>query len=1118
MVRLYSYFGLCCLLLLSALSAEAQRLMGIKVTTPTICYAHTEDNPCTIPPPEEFMKMLGGNRTKTATIEINYNPGFTPAATAAFDYAIGIWESLIDSPVPIKIDAYWSSLNPGVLGGALYTAAYANFDGAQKLNVFYPVAMAEKIAGRNLNGDNPDIFIQFNNTAAWHYDPTTTPFPGLYDLATVVLHEIGHGLGFAGTFNATGSQGSVGLQSTGVPIIYDVPVENFSGENLIQNFASPSTALGSQLVSSDIFFNSASAPRAKLYAPFEFNRGSSISHLDESTFNGTPNALMTPQVAPQEQIHSPGLAWEMLKDLGWEIVKINHQRLTDTEDLVGPYEVTATIFADNGFDASSLKLNYTTNGTDFTEVDMTPTGVPNEFSASIPSSGATQEYGYFISVDDTNGRQFVNPGKIVRKLNTELQNIFVFSAGPDTKPPVITHSAKPFMLEGETSLPLEARVTDNIGIASVVLEYSVNGVSQTNQNFVLQAPEVDSIYLTTINFGAGVSNGDVIAYRIVATDNSSNSNARTVPATGFFTLNVVGLEPTQDSYANDFNTPSNDFFGNGFSITQPAEFNDGAIHSDHPYPEGNTFPNQEINLIYQLKIPIRVKASEATVVFDEIVLVEPGEPGTVFGNQEFWDYVIVEGSKDGGLTWIPIANGYDSRDNSAWLARYNSAISGNNSTAVGDPTLYRTRTLDLRTKFSTNDEVVLRFRLYSDPFAAGWGWAIDNLKIQIDDNPPTVLHDHIDYLTDNADELKIIAKATDASGIEALKIEYKVNGGTVEEVNFIVNPPASQYEFSLTGLAVLSPGDRIEYRIVALDSVGNEGFFPPSGDFILVPIVAFGSPIGTYANNFNSSSSDFVGNFFSIAQPSGFNNGAIHSAHFYPNGIGLDKTSSFSYTLTKPITISASNSLIRFDEIVIVEGHGSGVVFGNPAFKDYVIVEGSKDGGATWSRLLDGYDIVGGLQVWSNTFFSGGNGNSEMFRTRTFDLKANGNFQSGNQVILRFRLFADESINGWGWAIDNLFIQDPVTSIEVASSSFSIYPNPLTGQFLTLKAEQISFSSAEVELISPHGQSLIQTSLNISDGKINQQIDLQELPPGMYLMRVITDRGDKILRKIIKTN
>ena len=43
------------------------------------------------------------------------------------------------------------------------------------------------------------------------------------------------------------------------------------------------------------------------------------------------------------------------------------------------YEVTATIFADNGFDASSLKLNYTTNGTDFTEVDMTPTGVPNEF-------------------------------------------------------------------------------------------------------------------------------------------------------------------------------------------------------------------------------------------------------------------------------------------------------------------------------------------------------------------------------------------------------------------------------------------------------------------------------------------------------------------------------------------------------------------------------------------------------------------------------------------------------------------------------------------------------------------------------------------------------------------
>jgi hypothetical protein len=34
------------------------------------------------------------------------------------------------------------------------------------------------------------------------------------------------------------------------------------------------------------------------------------------------------------------------------------------------------------------------------------------------------------------------------------------------------------------------------------------------------------------------------------------------------------------------------------------------------------------------------------MTFDEIVLVEPGESYADFGDTEFWDYVIVEGSND----------------------------------------------------------------------------------------------------------------------------------------------------------------------------------------------------------------------------------------------------------------------------------------------------------------------------------------------------------------------------------------------------------------------------------------------------------------------------------------
>lgn len=1098
----------------------AQRPMGIKINKAVICYADHTDNPCYVPPPAELMKASG--RVKTSNIEVTFNPGFTPEAQQAFVYAIEIWESLIVSEVPIKIDAYWSSLGAGTLGAAIYTSAYANFDGAQKLNVFYPVALAEKITGRNLNGNNPEIFIQFSNSANWHYDPTTNAPSGKYDLATVVLHEIGHGLGFAGTFSVGATTGDFGLQDTTIPIIYDVPIENGSGANLIQSFASPSAAMRTQLTSESIFFKSPTAVRPRLYAPTEFNSGSSISHLDEDTYIGNADALMTPQIAPQEKIYNPGIAWKMLKDLGWEFVRIDHLPLSDTENTTGPYTVLVTLNADNGFDDESLKLHWTLDGQNFTEILFQPTGNPSEFSAQItPPDATARDYGYYISVNDSENREFLSPGKFVIPQEQEEQNLHIFSTGPDTQAPVIAHTPKAFILDSETSFQIEARITDNIGIASATVEYLINDVPQGNVPLVLQSPGEDSVYLATINLGGGLVIDDVLSYRITIVDQAQavpGGNKSYFPTeTTYQHVNVVGLEPTQDSYTNDFNSPSNDFFGDGFSVEQPTGFSNPAIHSTHPYPEGNGQANDQINLTYQLKIPVRVKSLEATLVFDEIVLVEPGEVGTVFGDEEFWDYVVVEGSIDGGITWTSIADGYDSRTNDAWLTRYNSAISENNSTAVGDPTLYRTRTLNLLDEFDPGDEVVIRFRLFSDPFARGWGWAIDNLKIQIDENPPQILHDHIDYVVAGTELAEGVLRITDASGVASIKAETKVNGGEVTETELPVISLNDEYPISFTDLDQFASGDVLEYRIIVSDSAGNTGYFPPSGNFLKIVIVEFSEPVSTYANAFNSPTDDFVGNFFSVTQPANFNNGAIHSEHFYPNGIGLTKTSNFQTILTKPITIASTNSLMRFDEVVIVEGHGTGVPFGNPNFKDYVIVEGSKDGGETWSRFLDGYDIVGGLTTWISTFNSGGNGTSAMYRTRVIDMTANGNFQSGDDVLIRFRLFANETVNGWGWAIDNLYIQDPITSIENLSTSINIYPNPLTNQLLHIEIDEPTFTETHISLMNVQGQKLQAVKLPPSGEKLKHQLDLSGLPSGLYIVAIQGNSGGRILRKIIKT-
>lgn len=1119
------------ILISSVVASYAQRPMSIKIKDPVVCYANAEDHPFEIAAPEVYMKWKKGHgaRVKTTNIIVDYvnfpenANGIGPKA--CFQTAVDIWESFLSdigtAPQTIRVEARWTSLAPNVLGSALYTAAYANFKGAQKLNVFYPVAMAEKISGQELNDGEPDLFANFNSNFNWHLNPDVgSAIPsGQHDLITVVLHELAHGLGFAGTFTLSGTNGQYGLNGTETPIIYDVPIENGSNQNLIQSFPTPSPDLRPQLISANLFFDSPTAARPKLYVPATFNGGSSISHLDE-IYNATQNALMTFSIAAQERLHSPGIALNMLKDMGWETVRINHQQYAGSETVTGSYNITASIQADViGYITNTVKLHYTLDGTNFTVVNMTATGNPNEYTAAIPSTGSADEYGYFISVLDNATREFVNPGKIVREGQAELQNLFFFETGPDNQAPKVAHSPKGFILKTDTQLKIDAEVSDNLGVEFVTVEYYKNENLVGSANMLLASPPEDSIYSATLNLtGLNLQAEDKIKYRIVATDVSvignPNGNIGYSPsASTFHIVNVVGLEPTQDFYENNFNAASNDFFGNGFSITAPSGFTDPAIHTTHPYLQGDGLPGDALHLIYQLKIPIRVKAQDATIKFDEIVLVEPGEAGSVFGSENFFDYVVVEASKDGGITWTAVANGYDSRDNSAWLTRYNSAIVGNNSNATGDPALFRSRTLDLQLKFDTNEEVVIRFRLYSDPFAAGWGWAIDNLKIQVDDTPPLILHNHVDYLFDADDVISLTSKVSDASGIKGYKLEYFVNNGAVVTEVFDIDPPQTEYPFSITGLSALAVGDVFNYRFVATDNFDRQGTFPPTG-FIQVPIIQFTTPVTTYANNFNTVSTDFVGNFFTIYEPAGFTNQAIHSMHFYGNGIGLNNTSVFTYTLKKPIKISSQNSYLRFDEIALVEGHPGNIVFGSPGFKDYVIVEGSKNGGTTWLPLLNGYDIVGQAD-WVTAFTNQSSGTPAMFKQHTVDLVGNGNFVANDNVVIRFRMFVDETINGWGWAIDNLYIQDPITATEKEFEvGVNVYPNPAKGN-ITVEATGVSSSYLTIQLMDTQGKNIYRATQEISNGKMSHTIEGRGIPAGMYFVK-ISDGIQSTIKKLVK--
>lgn len=721
-----------------------QRLMSVRPDEPVICYQSFENRPDHVGVPDKFRLMREGlsARKKSSTIEVEYvNFPADGLARVAFEYAVGIWESELISTVPIRIQADWRPLGSGVLGQAVWGTAHANFGGEQHSNVFYPVALAEKISGQELNGPaEPDIVASFNSTASWYFATDGKTPAGKMDMVTIVLHEIAHGLGFTDSYHVEGGQGSVGLLTNGepVPFVFDVFVENGSKKNLLHGFESPSQALADQLQGQNLYHNSPLAAKAlggklpELYAPASFDDGSSISHLDETTFSAQQDAnrLMTPQIAFAESIHNPGsVLLSMLADMGWVYTKIEHVALKDTERRDGqPYTVSVNIRSDNGYDGASLKLHYSNDGVNFTIVNMTPTGLTDEFHAQLPGRTTSSAYAYYISILDVDGRTFTSPGKLQTPGETPEQGTHFFQIGPDLTDPEISHEPVAFVTESTARVNLTAEVTDNLGLKEVLVEYFVN--SGAIQTMPMERSGETDTYTVAIDVSS-LSMNDELQYRIIARDLASQENVTLAPADDYYIVDVTGIMAVQESYSNDFNDPSSDFFGANFRIATPSGFQDGAIHSDHPYNNGSG-PDNESNYTYQLQIPIRISEINPVMRFDEIVLVEPGENGSVFGSDNFFDYVIVEGSVDGGITWEAFGPGYDSRSNEQWLTRYNSKKSGDDSDALGDKALFHQRTVNMveNGNFFEGDEVLIRFRLFADQLANGWGWAIDNLSIQ----------------------------------------------------------------------------------------------------------------------------------------------------------------------------------------------------------------------------------------------------------------------------------------------------------------------------------------------------------------------------------------------------
>ncbi len=254
----------------------------------------------------------------SSTFVVTYH-GFPTAARASFQRAVDLWSKLVSSSVPIRIDATWKSMEPLVLGGA----GPADFYRGGTRWAWQPIAMANAAAKRDLSPE-PDIIAEFNKDGGpWYFGTDGNTPANQMDFTTVVLHEIGHGLGLVDSTEVSGGRGSFGY-GTGYPFEYDAWVADSAGGTIL-DYGSGTTALAAMLRSNKVYWGGSavdSAHRTKLYAPSTFRPGSSISHLDEATYpTGNANSLMTPYLDDGESIYDPGdLVLMMVRDMGWKTV------------------------------------------------------------------------------------------------------------------------------------------------------------------------------------------------------------------------------------------------------------------------------------------------------------------------------------------------------------------------------------------------------------------------------------------------------------------------------------------------------------------------------------------------------------------------------------------------------------------------------------------------------------------------------------------------------------------------------------------------------------------------------------------------------------------------------
>ncbi len=362
----------------------------------------------------------------------------------AAQFAADIWADLLSSNVPILIDAKFVPPNPNppdplipadslnrlncdAARPVIATGDANTFHGAFKAaagkdaplkDTWYPQALANSIAGMDLNSFTSDIRVYFNSSVGtadclpnndWYYGLDGNPAAGQFDFVTIALREIARGLGFKTPANL-----ATGAKLGGFNDVFLLNLKDISSGKLFSEMTDAERVVAGKN-SGNLRWIGANVVAAHggdmpMYAPPVIDPGFSVSNWDTSLQSGsvtidagspmvliniTPvddalveggeTVILAPSANSAYNVDAPSNAAVTIADNDTPppptvTIEANLSDASETGPTAGQFTVTRT-----GATASPLTVNYRISGTAINGTDYSTIST----SVTIPASSAT---------------------------------------------------------------------------------------------------------------------------------------------------------------------------------------------------------------------------------------------------------------------------------------------------------------------------------------------------------------------------------------------------------------------------------------------------------------------------------------------------------------------------------------------------------------------------------------------------------------------------------------------------------------------------------------------------------------------------------------------------------